>query len=301
MAEQEAKYRDHLKKLQSVQEESARRESEIEGILSAIKFSSLVAEYNMNEELLNINDNFILLLETNRDHIIGRKNYEVLGLNRHSEQYKESWQNLRAGKTVSNIEKIKLLNGNEIWLKQTYTPIEDRENNPFKVLNISLDITETIRQKESIEKQAEDIRRANMELKSFNDAVDQALIRCIYSSSGQIMEINENFEKITGYSRKEMIGKNNRIFLQRMEKDQFEKIWVDILKDKPYNGVIRRTKPTGDEVWIMSAFTPVKDENGVIFKVYFLGQDITEKKLKYQLLEEANKEIERLRNLTKTR
>jgi methyl-accepting chemotaxis protein len=121
----------------------------------------------------------------------------------------------------------------------------------------------------------------------------------VYSPSGQILEINENFEKITGYTRKEMTGKNNRIFLQRLEKEQFEKIWADIIKDKPYSGTIRRTKPAGEEVWIMSTFTPVKDENGLIFKVYFLGQDITEKKLKYQLLEEANREIERLKNLTK--
>jgi hypothetical protein len=44
----------------------------------------------------------------------------------------------------------------------------------------------------------------------------------------------------------------------------------------------------------MSTFTPVKDENGNIFKVFFLAQDITERKLKYQLLEEANREIDRL-------
>ena len=92
-----------------------------------------------------------------------------------------------------------------------------------------------------------------------------------------------------------MTGKNNRIFLQRVEKEQFDKIWEDVLKDKQYSGVIRRTKPTGEEVWLMSTFTPVRDENGNIFKVIFLGQDITERKLKYQLLEEANKEIDRLR------
>jgi len=34
----------------------------------------------------------------------------------------------------------------------------------------------------------------------------------------------------------------------------------------------------------------------VIYKIYMLAQDITEKKLKYQLLEEANREIERLRS-----
>jgi len=45
----------------------------------------------------------------------------------------------------------------------------------------------------------------------------------------------------------------------------------------------------------MATFSPVKNEEGEIYKTYFLAHDITEKKLKYQLLEDANKEIERLR------
>ena len=38
---------------------------------------------------------------------------------------------------------------------------------------------------------------------------------------------------------------------------------------------------------------------GLIYKVYFMGLDITEKKLKYQLLEDANQEIERLKERLK--
>ncbi|NJK94430.1 MAG: hypothetical protein HC905_05395 [Bacteroidales bacterium] len=47
----------------------------------------------------------------------------------------------------------------------------------------------------------------------------------------------------------------------------------------------------------MSAAIPVLDERGQIQKIYFIAQDITEKKLKYQVLEEANKEIDRLKSL----
>jgi len=297
MAEQEEKMRQHVEELQATQEESARRESEISGILNAIHNSSLVAEYNMEEELTEINDKFLILLETHSEHIIGKKYHEIMGVNRHTDDYRKFWQQLREGKTISNVEKMKLVTGNEIWLRQTYTPILDKDGVPFKVLNIATDITETIKQQESLEKQASEITRKNIEMESFSDAVDEALIKCVYSPAGQIIEVNNNFVKATGYTEKEMIGKNNRIFLQRAEKDQFEKIWNDVVKDKPYSGAIRRTKPTGEEVWIMSTFTPVKDENGTIFKVYFLGQDITERKLKYQLLEEANKEIDRLRKL----
>ena len=295
MAEQEEKLRMQMEELQATQEESARRESEITGILNGIHNSSLVAEYNMNEELIEINDKFLLLLETQRDHILGKKYNEIIGVSRHTDDYKKFWQTLSDGKTISNVEKIKLVTGNEIWLRQTYSPILDKDGSPFKILNIATDISETIRQQESLKRQASEISRANVEMQTFSDAVDQAIIKCVYSPAGQILEVNENYEKVTGYSQKEMVGKNNRIFLQRSEKDQFEKIWNDVVKNKPYRGVIRRTKPTGEQIWIMSTFTPVKDEDGTIFKVYFLGQDITERKLKYQLLEEANNEIERLK------
>jgi PAS domain S-box-containing protein len=294
MAIQEEKMRQSMEQLQATQEESARRESEITGILNAIHNSALVAEYDMEEKLISVNDKFLILLETQRDHITGKRLNEIIGIPRHADAYKQLWSSLREGETVSNVEKIKLVNGKEIWLRQTYTPIPDKKGSWFKVLNIATDITETISQQESIEKQAVELSRANIEMKSFSKAVDLALLKCVFAPSGQILELNENFEKITGYSAREMIGKNNRIFLQKTEKEQFDRIWEDILKDKPYSGVIRRTKPTGEEVWIMSTFTPVKDESGTIYKVYYLGQDITERKLKYQLLEEANKEIERL-------
>ena len=63
--------------------------------------------------------------------------------------------------------------------------------------------------------------------------------------------------------------------------------------------MISRSKPTGEEVWLVSTFSPVKNESGVIYKIYFMGLDITEKKLKYQLLEDANQEIERLKERLK--
>ncbi len=295
MAKQEELLRQQMEELQTTQEESARRESEISGILNAIHNSSLVAEYNMEEELVNINERFLSLLESQKTQMIGKKHHEITGVSRYTDIHKQFWENMREGNTITKVEKIVVQSGRNIWLRQTFTPILDNEGKPFKVLNIASDITETVEQQESLEKQAAEITRTNIEMKTFGNAVDAALIKCVYSPAGQILEVNENYETATGYTRKEMVGKNIRTFLQRIEKEQFDKIWEDIQKDKPYRGVIRRTKPTGEEIWIMSTFTPVKDEKGNIFKVIYLGQDITEKKLKYQLLEEANREIERLR------
>jgi PAS domain S-box-containing protein len=110
------------------------------------------------------------------------------------------------------------------------------------------------------------------------------------------MDVNENYTEVAGYGRKELLGRNYRLFLKDTEKEQFEKIWEEVTKQKMYEGVVRRSRPTGEEVWLVSTFSPVIDEQGVVYKVYFMGLDITEKKLKYQLLEDANREIERLKD-----
>ena len=301
MAKQEEIMRQNMEELQTTQEKSARRESEISGILNAIHNSSLVAEYNMEEELISINDKFQILLQVQTTQLLGKKFHEIIGSSRHTDAHKQLWGDIRDGKTISRIDKLTMVAGQDIWLRQTFTPILNKDGEPFKVLNIANDVTETIIQQESLEKQANEITRKNIEMGSFSDAVDLALIKCVYSPAGLILEVNDNFENATGFTGKEMIGKNNRAFLQRAEKEQFDKIWSGLLKDKPYSGVIRRTKPTGEEVWIMSTFTPVKDENGNIYKIYLLGQDITERKLKYQLLEEANNEIDRLNKQLKNR
>jgi methyl-accepting chemotaxis protein len=241
------------------------------------------------------------LLEVQTTQLLGKKYHEIIGSSRHTDSHRQVWNDIRDGKTTSRIDKLTTVSGQELWLRQTFTPILNKDGEPFKVLNIANDITETIRQKESLEKQANEITRKNIEMGSFSDAVDGALIKCVYSPAGIILEANENFENATGFTSKEITGKNNRAFLQRAEKEQFDKIWDGLLKEKPYSGVIRRTKPTGEEVWIMSTFTPVKDENGNIYKIFLLGQDITERKLKYQLLEEANNEIDRLNKQLKNR
>jgi methyl-accepting chemotaxis protein len=292
---QEARMMENMKKLEQAREESKRRESEIAGILNAINQSSPVAELGLNGRFSSINDRFLFLLESHADQVVGKHHSEFARVDRHSEEYREFWATLREGKPVSNTEKYRLFSGKEIWLQQTFTPILNSQGKVDRILNIATDITETRELKEQLESTEAEIARRTLDMQTLNEAVNTSLIKCELDPEGIIMEVNENYTRVTGYGRKELLGRNYRLFLKEMEKEQFEKIWEQVLKEKGYEGVVRRSKPTGEEVWLISTFSPVKDETGMIYKVYYMGLDITEKKLKYQLLEEANQEIERLK------
>jgi PAS domain S-box-containing protein len=98
-----------------------------------------------------------------------------------------------------------------------------------------------------------------------------------------------------GLLPEELIGKDYTEYLRPDEKEQFEIIWKELQKGKPFSGVIKRTRPTGDTLWIMTSMVPLFNHQNQLEKIILLAQDVTERKLKYQLLEEANKEIERLK------
>lgn len=299
LAEKEEEMRQSMEELQATQEESARREMEITGILSAINHSSIVIEFDPDGKIIDTNDKLLDLLGTSRESIVGKRYSDIVMLDTRSETYHKLWAELREGIYQSRIENIRTSNNRELWLSVNFTPILDRTHKPYKIMCIASDISESKIQEMNLKRQSDVIARKNIELESLTEAVDESLIKCIYDTTACIVDANENYEKTTGYSKSELMGKENKSFLKPDEEEQFRKIWAEVMKGKVYTGVLKRTRPTGEELWLMSNFTPVKDEKGSMYKVYFLAQDITEKKLKYKLLEEANREIERLRKQIK--
>ena len=293
---QEAATRESMNKLELAQKESSTKETEISSILSAINQSTLVAEFGLNGRFTSINEQFLLLLESHEDQVLGKLHSDFAMVDRSSEEYKQFWSSLKEGKSISNTELYRLFSGEEIWLQQTFTPIISSEGRVQKILNIAVNITGERALHEQLRTRELEITRKGLDMQTLNQAVNTSLIKCELDAEGIIMEVNDKYCEVSGYGRKEVLGRNYRLFLKDTEKEQFESIWQEVVQEKVYEGVIRRSKPSGEEVWLVSTFSPVKDEAGVIYKVYFMGLDITEKKLKYQLLDDANQEIERLKS-----
>lgn len=299
LKQQESVMLENMKQLEHAQEESRKKESEIAGILNAINQSTLVAEFGVNGRFSSINERFLIALESQKEQVLGKLHSDFAHVEPYSDEYRDFWASLREGMSQANIEKYKLFSGKELWLQQTFTPIINNEGKVYKILDIAVDITENLLLQEKLESQDLEITRRSLDMKTLNEAVNIALVKCELDADGIIMEVNNNYTELTGYGRKELLGRNYRLFLKENEKEQFERIWEEVKKEKVYEGVVRRSKPTGEQVWLVSTFSPVKNESGIIYKVYFMGLDITEKRLKYQLLEDANHEIERLRERLK--
>lgn len=299
MAQQEEEMRQNLEELQATQEESARKEAEIMSIISAIDNSSMMLELDMDGKIIEVNSKYCSVIKCNHDDLTGKNLRAICYFNPQTDDYNQLWSELRNGRSVIREEEVHF-NNKTFFLTQNYSPIFDQDRNPYKILVIASNNTENIHLEESISGLNQKLNVKSQELNIIFDVLNKAVIFAELSPDGTILRANRNYLEVTGYLEKEVIDKNARFFLKPEELRQFDLIWAEVEKGKEHRGVVRRTKPTGEEYWLMSAAIPVRDERQQVKVIYFIAQDITEKKLKYQVLEEANKEIERMKALYET-
>lgn len=117
---------------------------------------------------------------------------------------------------------------------------------------------------------------------------------------GAILYVNPAFEKITGYMKEEVIGKNPRILQSgTLPKRFYEKMWATLLSKKPFRGIVKNKKKNGDFYYEEKTITPIFGSDGIITHFTSSGKDITERinfeNKQVQLLtelERSNKELE---------
>jgi PAS domain S-box-containing protein len=296
MAQQEEEMRQNLEELQATQEESARKEAEIMSILGAIDHSSMMLELDMDGKIIEVNSRYCSTIKCNREDLIGKNLRAICFFNPQTDDYNYLWGELRNGRSVVREEEIHY-NNKTFFFTQNYSPVFDQDRNPYKILVIASNNTENIQLGANVSKLNDKLSSKTQELENIINVLDQAVILAELTREGNVIRANQNYLHITGYLESEVLNKNARFFLKPEELKQFDLIWGEVEKGKEHKGVVRRTRPTGEEYWLMSAAIPTQDANGQVNKVYFIAQDITEKKLKYQVLEEANKEIERLKGI----
>lgn len=109
-----------------------------------------------------------------------------------------------------------------------------------------------------------------------------------------IIYCNKAFEKITGYSRDEIIGHNCR-FLQSNDRHQEARTILkeSIKNDEESRVIIRNYKKNGDLFWNELFVSPVKDENGNTTHFIGVQNDISDQKQAEHDLREAKASVEK--------
>ncbi|MFC2105011.1 GAF domain-containing protein, partial [Bacteroidota bacterium] len=147
MAAQEEEMRQNMEELQATQEEAARRSGEMQGLLDGLNAANLVIEYDLEGNIIAVNDNYLQLVGTTRDQLVGTHHTDNMKLTAaQKKEIEQFWADLRNGISKKETEHVEF-GGKKYTFVATYTPILDEDHNPTKVLKISTDITELTKAK----------------------------------------------------------------------------------------------------------------------------------------------------------
>lgn len=124
----------------------------------------------------------------------------------------------------------------------------------------------------------EELLNSRQILQEYKDSVDEISIVSKANSSGVITYVNDKFCEISGYSKKELLGKNHNIVRHKDSlSSTFKDIWytISVLK-KAWQGNIKNKKKDGTFYWVKALIKPILNKNNEVVEYIGLRTDITE-------------------------
>lgn len=120
--------------------------------------------------------------------------------------------------------------------------------------------------------------RAN-ELERLQSVISKSVLYSTSDLDGNITFVSKAFEKLTGYSKDELIGKNHSIFKSgETSKEFYQSMWRKLSKDKQFIGEIKNYTKDREVYWIKLTIDPIFDEEGRKIGYSSYREDITDKK-----------------------
>ena len=131
-----------------------------------------------------------------------------------------------------------------------------------------------------LEQQNTLLEETSRELNDYKTALDSSAIVTITDVKGDILVVNDTFCKISGYSREELIGQNQRIVNSSYHSREFwTKMWRTISSGKIWREEIRNQTKLGEHYWVDTTIVPFMDEKTrKPIKYLSIRHDITEQK-----------------------
>ncbi len=111
-------------------------------------------------------------------------------------------------------------------------------------------------------------------------AINKSLGIIEFKLDGTVLDANDNFLNILGYSKQEAVGKHHSQFVeaQYAKSKEYQEFWAKLNRGEFDAGVYRRIAKDGHEVWLQASYNPILDSQGKPYKVIKFAADITQQK-----------------------
>ncbi|PKD21692.1 hypothetical protein APR41_01520 [Salegentibacter salinarum] len=181
--------------------------------------------------------------------------------------------------------------------------LSDRQKQALKLLTSqAMHLIEARKKNKSLGKELNSIlekRIARTERKlELKESENRSLMQAVKNSSGvvefkpdgTIISINRNFEEISGYTEKELLGSHHKMFITPADYEANTTLWESLRRCEYKTGRVRRIHKDGSEFYLQASYNPIQDLEGNVVKVVKISQDIT-KEIEAEISLEKAKEM----------
>jgi len=127
------------------------------------------------------------------------------------------------------------------------------------------------------------VRKVRYKFQSIDDtlgAINASNALVEFDLDGTLVSCNDIFCELTGYSKKELIGKPHKMLVPNdIDLQGYKSFWGDLRRGKVKSGEFMRIGKGGREFYIYGNYNPIKNPYGETYRVLKIASDITEKKL----------------------
>ena len=187
---------------------------------------------------------------------------------------------IAAGRSYEVEYRLLRRDGREVWVWEGGGAVADEEGAPRWIDGVMLDITES--------------KLRNAEFEGTVAAIGRGLAMAEFDLQGHVLNANQNYLELMGYSLEEIRGQHHRIFCEQafVDSGAYDEFWARLARGELDSGEYLRLAKGGREVWIQASYNPIFDADGKPFKVVKFATDLSQRREMEEALRDAKERAE---------
>jgi diguanylate cyclase (GGDEF)-like protein/PAS domain S-box-containing protein len=250
--------------------EHKRTESELRKLTQALEQSANTIVITGRDGVIEyVNPYFYTLTGYSPEEVIGHTPRVWQSGETPRKTYREMWQTILAGEVWRGELHNRKKNGELYWEAVTISPVKNEKGEITHFVGVKQDISAS--------------KDVEVKLRLWQRALESSVNAITITDASQTnfpyVYVNPAFERITGYSAEEALGKNGR-FLQNQDIDQpeLENIRRAVKEQRDGKALLRNYRKDGRLFWNELYISPVRNDAGQVTHYIGIQNDVTERK-----------------------
>ncbi|WP_148358584.1 sensor histidine kinase [Peribacillus simplex] len=259
--------------------------NELVDLMYALDESTIVAFTDEKGKIKSVNKKFCEVSQYSAAELIG-KDHRIINSGYHSKGFmQELWRTISSGSVWRGEIKNKAKDGTYYWVDTTIVPFLNEKGNPYKYLAVRKEITE-------YKRVVEELGKSVNKMTDFQFALDASSIVAITDQRGTIKYVNDQFCRISKFSKEELIGQDHRIINSGFHsREFFISLWKTISAGEVWKGEIKNKTKDSTYYWVDTTIVPFLDEYNKPYQYLVIRYEVTQRKLAEEKIQKMTGKI----------